>query len=475
MLNLGLFQKLSLLVCVPLLFEFVFVSILVGLQQQAEFQAARLANSKEVVFRLSEVSRKVYQFGVGQFMPELSVDEGLTASVASDVEILKRLTKGRPAEQKAVQRIEGLCKDAGELTLELMDAGSAPPVRLVINRQLSVALNQLVREIFYLTDLEEGTQRIAPLEEQKGRQRVVQWLVAGLIASTILAVALLVLLHRNFVSRLENVMENTRRFLRQEALLPRERGADEIATLDNVFHDMTEQIEKSAAKERAAVEARQHIMQMIAHDLRSPLTSLMLFMDLLKGGNFGEVSQIAHTKLTAAGRDLKRMVHLVGNFLDQEKLEAGRMQLEYNTISLEGIVDQAVSSVSALAEAEGISVELSVESGMIYVDSDKLIQVLVNLLSNAINVSQKGQVVTVSATIKNNAVEFCVLDRGPGVPEGMRDGLFERFSKSSKKEGSGSGLGLSLAKEIVQMHKGTLEFKDRDGGGTVFQFTVPCE
>lgn len=475
MLNPGLFQKLSLLVCVPLLFEFVFVSILVGLQQQAEFQAARLANSKEVVFRLSEVSRKVYQFGVGQFMPELSVDEGLTASVASDVEILKRLTKGQPAEQKAVQRIEGLCKDAGELTLELMDAGTDVAVRMVVNRQLSVALNQLVREIFYVTDLEERTQRIAPLEEQRGRQRVVQWLVAGLIASTILAVALLVLLHRNFVSRLENVMENTRRFLRQEELLPRERGADEIATLDNVFHDMTEQIEKSAANERAAVEARQHVMQMIAHDLRSPLTSLMLFMDLLKGGNFGDVSEVARTKLSSAGRDLKRMVHLVGNFLDREKLEAGRMQLEYNTISMDGIVDQAVSSVSALAENEGVSIELSVEAGMIYVDADKLVQVLVNLLSNAINVSRQGQVVTVSATIKNNAVEFCVLDRGPGVPEDMREGLFERFSKSSKKEGAGSGLGLSLAKEIVQMHKGTLEFRDRDGGGTVFQFTVPCE
>lgn len=408
-------------------------------------------------------------------MPELSVEAGLSANVAADIDILKRLTKDNPAEQKAVGRIANLCADAGELTLLLMEKGSTLPVKMSINRKLNVALNQLVREIFYVTDLEANTQRTAPLAQRRGRERVVLWLIAGLVVSAILAVVLLVLLNKNFVSRLEKVVENTRRFVNNQDLLPREGGSDEISSLDNVFHDMTEQIRKSAESERQAVEAREHLMQMIAHDLRSPLTSLMLFMDLLKRGNFGEVSEVASAKLTSAGTDLKRMVLLVGNFLDQEKLEAGRMQLEYNTCSIEEIVDQAVSSVYALAENEGISIELQVEGGMIYADADKLVQVLVNLLSNAINVSSPGLIVTVTVRTIGTSVKFCVLDRGPGVAPEVRKCLFERFGKSASKAKAGAGLGLSIAKEIVQMHKGTLEFKDRDGGGTAFEFSVPCE
>lgn len=475
MLKPGLFHKLSLLVCVPLLFEFLFVSMLVNLQQQAERQASKLANSKEIVYRLSDISRKVYQFGVGQFMPELSVEGGLVASVSSDIRTLEKLTTDNPVEQKAVKRIAKICSEAGDLTTMLMDRQASAPVRMVVNRQLSVALNQLVREIFYVSDLEANTQKSAPLEEQRGRQRVIFWLVGGLASSTALAIGLLMLLHRNFVSRLERVMENTRRFLRKESLLARETGTDEIAVLDNVVHDMTEQIERSAASERAAVESRQQVMQMVAHDLRSPLTSMMLFLDLLKGGSFGELSELARTKLGAAGSELKRMIILVGNFLDQEKLEAGRLKLEYNTISLSGIVDPSVASVTALAQNRGIVIESSVEEGAIYGDADKLIQVVINLLSNAIEASSENSVVTVSAKMVAGEAEFCVLDRGPGIPQSVRATLFERFGSSAQKDRPSSGLGLSISREIVKMHDGIIEFSDRDGGGTIFRFTVPSE
>ncbi len=475
MLKPRLFHKLSLLVFVPLAFEFIFVAVLQDLQHQAELQSIKMADSKELVYRLAEVSRKVYQFGATQFLSELPSEGSFSSSIASDFDRLRKLSANSAERSKSIERIRNMCLQASELVFQLNDKEANLLVKVYLRRKVRILLNQLVREIFFITNMESAAQQTAPLDENLGRQKVVRWLIVGLAASTVLAVALLVVLHRSFVSRLEQVVENTGRFARKEKLLPADAGGDEIAVLDNVFHDMVARINAAAESEQKVVEAKQKMMQMVAHDVRSPLTAMGILIDSLKDGKFGELSALARTKLSDAARELDRMVVLVSNFLESEKINSTGMSLQYNSISISAIVESSVNALAALSQDKGVAVQCSVSDGVIYVDGDRLVQVLINLLSNAVRFSEPGQTVSISAAIASGNAKFSVSDTGPGVSEKAREFLFQRFAYSSSKDGSSSGLGLALAKEIVELHGGSIGIDASQSIGSTFWFTVPCE
>jgi signal transduction histidine kinase len=262
-------------------------------------------------------------------------------------------------------------------------------------------------------------------------------------------------------------------------LLPDVGGDDEIAHLDGVFKDMAKALEQ-AEKERQEIERlKQEFFSMISHDLRTPLTSIQVFVNMLSKGMFGEVSEKAKSKALMADRNATRLIGLINDLLDVDKMESGQLSLAREQAPLRMIIDRAIDSVRGVSDQQGVSVESLITDDVdVFADSDRMVQVLVNLLGNAVKFSDKGSTVKIGVLQRGDDVRVEVMDSGRGVPENLRESIFERFKQVSAKDSTekkGTGLGLAICKAIVEQHGGKIGCDSVVGHGSTFWFTLPLE
>ncbi len=244
--------------------------------------------------------------------------------------------------------------------------------------------------------------------------------------------------------------------------------AEEERTYFCVIYDI------SARKELDRL--KQEFVAMVSHDLRTPLTSIRGTLNLLGLGAVDPKTELGLKMISDAESSSDRLIKLVSDLLDLEKLEAGAMQIELNLVNMADVVRLSVSSVDAFAQQKQIEVIADQPAVEVMGDEDRLIQVLVNLLSNAIKFSPKGAKVSVNYRIVEGACEIRVKDDGPGIPADNVDSVFERFKQldtTRAQHKSGSGLGLAICKEIVQAHGGKIGVDSQIGKGSVFWFRVP--
>ncbi len=223
--------------------------------------------------------------------------------------------------------------------------------------------------------------------------------------------------------------------------------------------------------ERKAIDRmKNEFVSIVSHELRTPLTSIRGALGLLEAGVLGPQNERALRMVKIARRNADRLIRLIGDILDLEKIEAGKLSLKLEPLDAEGLVSTAVDEITGMAEQAKVSVRHeTAEVPRIRADRDRVVQVLVNLLSNAIKFSPEGSEVAVRAeAAPGDRVRFSVSDRGPGIPAGKIGALFGKFqqldSSDSRKFG-GTGLGLSIAKAIVEQHGGTIGVESAGGRG----------
>jgi PAS domain S-box-containing protein len=236
-----------------------------------------------------------------------------------------------------------------------------------------------------------------------------------------------------------------------------------------VAHDATEK--------RRIERFRKEFLAMVGHDLRTPLTSVQLFLTLLAEGAYENIPDDVKTKAQLAEFDVSRLIRLVTNLLDIEKTEAGKMEFELQPVSALSIVEKGIGSVKPLAEARGVKIELSGKDATIKADEPRLVQVVVNLLANAISFSPPKQTVEVQIIDHQDNVEIRVQDHGKGIPESAKDRIFQRFEQvndADSKTRVSSGLGLSICKAIVDGHHGEIGFESGNTPGSTFWFKIPA-
>lgn len=229
--------------------------------------------------------------------------------------------------------------------------------------------------------------------------------------------------------------------------------------------------------ERKEVERlKKEFVSTVSHELRTPLTSIRGSLTLLSVGAMGQLPEQAKKVVTIAERNTIRLISLINDILDIEKLEAGKLDMVFDNISLTGVLERSVQAVNTFAENNGITLEILPTQSQVYADGDRIVQVLVNLMSNAVKFSPKGQTVTVSCEEGPGFIEVKVIDRGRGIPESHKNKLFQRFQQveasDSRKKG-GTGLGLAICKGIVEQHGGTIGVDSEEGKGSVFWFKLP--
>jgi PAS domain S-box-containing protein len=216
----------------------------------------------------------------------------------------------------------------------------------------------------------------------------------------------------------------------------------------------------------------------ISHELRTPVTSILGSLALVASGAAGSMPEPTRGLLEIARTNSQRLLHLINDILDLEKIETGMMVFDLERVDVRRLVEHEIASIHSFAEPYGVTVRLDplAATGAVLADPRRLAQVVSNLLSNAVKFSPSGEEVVVGIENHPGRIRICVRDHGPGIPEALRHRIFDKFVqvKRTQARQKGSGLGLSIVKEIVERMKGVVDFEPAPGGGTVFYVTFPC-
>ncbi|WP_437278430.1 ATP-binding protein [Sorangium sp. So ce375] len=229
---------------------------------------------------------------------------------------------------------------------------------------------------------------------------------------------------------------------------------------------------------QAATRARDDLLAIVSHDLRNPLntiaiTSSLLRSDLLqrKDGDDDDAVQL----VDRMDRGIQSMTRLIEDLLDASRIEAGRLVVSPRVDRGGALVREALDAAASLAEAKGCRVTQGlVDAGLeVLADRDRVLQVFSNLLGNALKFTPRGGVVSVSLCRTADSARFSVADTGPGIPPEHLPHLFDRYWKASQESRTGAGLGLYIARGIVEAHHGTMAVESAPGQGTTIHFSLP--
>ncbi|CAN5349061.1 hypothetical protein BH10PSE1_BH10PSE1_31490 [soil metagenome] len=230
--------------------------------------------------------------------------------------------------------------------------------------------------------------------------------------------------------------------------------------------------------ERKRIEQlKDEFVSTVSHELRTPLTSIAGSLGLLAGGAAGPLPDKAGRLIQIAHANSQRLVRLINDILDIEKIESGKLRLDLAPLDLRDIAERSIDGVRGYAEELGVSLSLAKgEPAPVRGDADRLIQVVTNLLSNASKFSPSGGVVTVTVDPETRLARLSVTDHGPGIPDAFRARIFSKFAQadgSDTRAKGGTGLGLAIAREITERHGGRLWFESAPGEGSTFHLDLP--
>lgn len=229
--------------------------------------------------------------------------------------------------------------------------------------------------------------------------------------------------------------------------------------------------------ERKAVERlKDQFVSTVSHELRTPLTSVIGALGLMKGGAAGVLPDQAARLVDIAENNSRRLIRLINDILDLDRLGAGEMQIERSLLDLAGPVREVAEGTGGLAQARQVRImrNLPDEPVLVSGDRDRLVQVLTNLMSNAVRHTPAGGTVTIGLTVDGGRAIASVSDEGPGVAPELRERIFTRFAQAaSGTPAGGSGLGLAISRGIMAAHDGELWFEDAPGGGARFCCAIP--
>ena len=216
----------------------------------------------------------------------------------------------------------------------------------------------------------------------------------------------------------------------------------------------------------------------VSHELRTPLTSVSGALGLVCGGALGPVSEQAKTMLDIAYRNSQRLTLFINDLLDMEKLAAGKMRFNEETVAIMALVEQSIESTRAYAQQYQVNLLLvsRLDGVQVTVDGSRLQQVLSNFLSNAAKFSPKGGQIEINVNQFESLVRVSVQDHGPGIPADFIDRIFHKFSQadsSDTRRKGGTGLGLAISKELIESMNGTIGFSSAPESGACFYFNLP--
>lgn len=255
---------------------------------------------------------------------------------------------------------------------------------------------------------------------------------------------------------------------------------NEIGEMQRTFNSLAQRVLNNMDELKALDRAKSEFVSIASHELRTPLTSIKGSLGILSSGIVGgELDIEARGLIRIAESETDRLVRLINNLLDLAKMESRTFSLQKKWEPVLELAESCLQTLLGLAQTAQVRLEIQhpEESLDCSMDKDRIQQVITNLMSNAIKYSPKNAAVVLSYFVnKNNMLEICVTDQGPGIPEHDQQLIFEKFRQGTQAESKlvkGTGLGLAISKALVEEHGGTLQLRSELGNGSTFSFTIP--
>jgi signal transduction histidine kinase len=226
-----------------------------------------------------------------------------------------------------------------------------------------------------------------------------------------------------------------------------------------------------------AIRSRDHILSIVAHDLRSPLTVISGWVNLCLSKPLQEGIVCKRAQMEAVQRSTQRMIRLTDDLLDTTRIETEHLFIQQRLCPIPSLVEDVLESVQSQADSKHLQVKNEIPSGIapVLADHDRIIQVFTNLIGNAVKFTPPGGRITLRAEQLEKEVRFSVEDTGPGIPEDQAPYIFDRFWQASQTARSGVGIGLFIVKGIVEEHGGKVWVNSQPGAGSTFFFTLPLD
>jgi signal transduction histidine kinase len=254
-------------------------------------------------------------------------------------------------------------------------------------------------------------------------------------------------------------------------------GQDELADLAKTFNEMAAHIQEAQLKQKELDSLRRDLIAWVSHDLRTPLTSIRAILEAL-GDNMVEEPATVERYLKTAQQDIRSLSRLIDDLFIMSQMEAGGLHLDCQMNSMGDLISDTIESFSTIAERQGIALEGCLNPGVdpVCMDAQQMGRVLSNLVSNALRYTPQGGKVFICATRVNEGIRVEVEDTGYGISPEDLSHVFEGFyrgEKSRSRSTGGAGLGLAIAKGIVEAHGGTIGVQSVTGKGAKFSFVLP--
>ncbi|HEY0554573.1 MAG TPA: ATP-binding protein, partial [Thermoanaerobaculia bacterium] len=519
-----LFRKGLLLIAAPIVFQLVFLAILLSMQREsadaerwALHSKAVITSAEAVVRRLDHESSRVR----GLVITDSPVFLGNPAAeIERAIDDLFRLVADNPPQQRRIEDFRAASRRLAAWTAELeslvragRDSAAADRIRTLQGERLLEATHG-VMDGFLLEEQRLDRQRARRLERSRLHQR--ELLAAAGVAALGVALLMVRLFSRGISSRLAVVTANAQRLAENAPLTAPLGGQDEIARLDGTLHQSAERLAAAAASERrtqaelasraellaaANEELRQKTGEVetfvysVSHDLRSPLVNLQGFSRELDGSvrdlrhlfAGADLPAATRGRIAAIDRDMTESLRFIqtavsrsGNIIDAllRLSRAGRIEYQWQPVDVGSVVHRIVDAMRATVEQRGAEV-IAGDLPPAWGDPTALDQVFANLIGNALNYldpSRPGRIEIGARApgVPGAPITYWVRDNGVGIAEGHQSKLFVAFQRLHGDLAPGEGIGLALTRRIVERHGGKIWVESRDGAGSTFLLTLPA-
>lgn len=471
----NLFQKGILLIATPIVAQFVFVLVLLGAYRTSEEVTWKDLQYRSQTAELMNITILCYKaVGVLSFYG-LTRDQTVIAGFDNIYESLVRKSEdlsllSEEGNDLAEEVQVDLRKSIKSLSAAKQLVGLKQQQisnKVVLARELERDLQKLLlnMERLIAQRSKAGAADVAGLE--RSRWIFLSMVIGGFALNMLMCAMLLGVYARDFATRFAVIVDNTRRLPHGLPLNNPVGGKDELTELDSGFHDMN-----TALKE--AEERKNQLISMVTHDLRNPLTAIGLNLEVVDNLEKENISPVVAAKVKSSLRMVKRLNSLINDILDMEKLRAGKLAISPSIIDARAKIDECVKELESVAAKASIALDNKAQGLMVVADGERITQVLVNLIGNAIKYSPPDSVVTIDAAAEDAMVRFTVKDLGPGVPEQYRRTIFlpyEQVPDDKRPKTGSTGLGLPICKMLIDLHGGTIGVDVNNG--SAFWFTLP--